>query len=71
MASSELRTPKIEDFPPVAAGDAGDTVVFEGAEATAFLESMATGTTSAEYLREADRLYEELYSPEPANDLLR
>lgn len=46
-------------------------IVFEGEEVTAFLESMATGTASAEYLREADRVFAELYSPEPMNDLFR
>jgi hypothetical protein len=68
MASTEPRIPKLEDFPP-AVGAAGDAVVFEGAEATAFLESMATGTATEEYLREADRLYEQLYCSEPTNDL--
>lgn len=56
----------LEDFPP----DAG-LIVFEGAEATALLASMATGTASAEYLRESDRVFAELYSPEPTNDLFR
>jgi hypothetical protein len=53
------------------AEDVPDAVVFEGEEATAFVEALNSGTASAAYLREADEVFARLYTPEPANRLFR
>lgn len=71
MASTETRVIRIEDLPPIVLGGAGDAIVIEGDDATAFLESMASGPVDEEYLRECDRVYERLYRPEPTNNLFR
>ena len=51
--------------------DASGAVVFEGVEATAFVEALNSGTASAAYLREADEVFARLYTPEPVNRLFR
>jgi len=66
MAAHKTRIPRLEDFPP-----AGDPIVIEGDDVTAFLESMVAGPVDEEYLLECDRVYERLYRDEPTNDLFR
>jgi hypothetical protein len=57
--------------PAEAGEDAPDAVVFEGAEATVFVDALNAGTASAAYLREADEVFARLYTSEPANSLFR
>jgi len=66
----DLHVTKVENLAPAGAvEDAPDAVVFEGAEATAFVEALNCGTASAAYLRESDEVFARLYTPEPANRL--
>ncbi len=72
MAATDLHVTDIESLAPAGlAEDAPDAVVFEGDEATAFVEALNSGTASAAYLREADEVFARLYTPEPANRLFR
>lgn len=45
--------------------------MFEGAEATAFVDALNSGTASAAYLRESDEVFARLYTSEPVNRLFR
>jgi hypothetical protein len=72
MAATDLHVTKVEHLAPAGAvEDAPDAVVFEGAEATAFVDALNSGTASAAYLREADEVFARLYTPEPVNRLFR
>lgn len=72
MAATDLHVTSVENLAPAGvAEDVPDAVVFEGAEATAFVNSLNTGTATAEYLREADEVFARLYTAEPFNSLFR
>jgi hypothetical protein len=72
MAATDLQGTDIERLAPAGVTeDVPDAVVFEGDEATAFVEALNSGTASAAYLRETDEVFARLYMPEPVNRLFR
>ena len=72
MAATEIRVSKVENLAPAGVvEDATDAVVFEGAEATAFVEGLNGGTATAAYLRDADSLFASIFRSESANGLFR